>query len=116
MRDLISRQALIELIDNAEENFKIDNMDSISSNVEDPFVDGVLSGVFNIRQMVAQAPSVTPTRKKGHWIDHSDEGFVECSECGSCWTNCDGNTTDLHFCYSCGAKMAEDKYKAESEG
>lgn len=54
MIDLISRQALIERIDNAEENFKIDN------DVEDPFVDGVLSGVFNIRLMIAQAPSCEP--------------------------------------------------------
>ena len=44
--------------------------------------------------------------KKGHWIDHSEEGFVECSECGSA-TNCDGNINELHFCFSCGAKMDE---------
>ena len=43
-------------------------------------------------------------RKKGHWIDHSDEGYVECSECGSA-TNCDGNIADLHFCFNCGAEM-----------
>ena len=45
--------------------------------------------------------------KTGHWIDNSDEGFVECSECGS-YTNCDGNIADLHFCFSCGAKMDEE--------
>ena len=45
--------------------------------------------------------------KTGHWIDHSDEGYVECSNCGSA-TNCDGNIADLHFCFSCGAVM-EDK-------
>ena len=49
-------------------------------------------------------PPVTPARHKGHWIDHSDEGYVECSECGSA-TNCDGNIADLHFCFSCGAEM-----------
>ena len=43
--------------------------------------------------------------RKGHWIDH-DEGYVECSNCGSA-TNCDGNIADLHFCFSCGAKMDE---------
>ena len=42
--------------------------------------------------------------RKGHWIDHSDEGYAECSECGSA-TNCDGNIADLHFCFSCGAEM-----------
>ena len=38
-------------------------------------------------------------KKTGHWIDHSDEGYVECSNCGSA-TNCDGNIADLHFCFS----------------
>ena len=42
--------------------------------------------------------------KTGHWIDHSEEGFVECSECGSA-TNCNGDINELHFCFSCGAKM-----------
>ena len=52
-------------------------------------------------------PSVTPAtpiRPKGHWINHSDEGYVECPKCGSA-TNCDDNITDLHFCFSCGAEM-----------
>ena len=42
--------------------------------------------------------------KTGHWIDYSEEGFVECSECGAS-TNCDGNINELHFCFSCGARM-----------
>lgn len=67
--DCISRQALIKRIDYAEENFKVDNMDSISTGEENPFVDGVLSGVFNIRKMIAQAPSVAPTTK---WIPVSE--------------------------------------------
>lgn len=67
--DCISRQALIKRIDNAEENFKVDNMDSISSGEENPFVDGVLSGVFDIRKMIVQAPSVTPIQK---WIPTSE--------------------------------------------
>lgn len=55
--DAISRKALIERINQAEENFRADHIESISSG-DDPFVDGVLSGVFNIRQMVAQAPPI----------------------------------------------------------
>ena len=58
--DCVSRKALIERINHAEENFKADNMESIGSDDGDSFVDGVLSGVFNIREMVIQAPSVTP--------------------------------------------------------
>ena len=50
--------------------------------------------------------------RKGHWIDHSDEGYVECSNCGSA-TNCDGNIADLHFCFSCGAKMDEEVEEKE---
>ena len=46
--------------------------------------------------------------KTGHWIDYSEEGFVECSECGSC-TNCDGNINNLHFCFSCGAEMEREE-------
>lgn len=49
-------------------------------------------------------PPVTPIRPKGQWIDHSDEGYVECPRCGSA-TNCDENINDLHFCFSCGAEM-----------
>jgi hypothetical protein len=62
--DCISRKTLIERINHAEENFKADNMESIGSDDGDPFVNGVLSGVFNIREMVIQAPSVTPQEPK----------------------------------------------------
>ena len=63
-----------------------------------------LHGEMPEEEFVKALPSVTPIRPKGHWIDHSDEGFVECSNCGSA-TNCDGNIADLHFCFSCGAEM-----------
>ena len=66
-----------------------------------------LHGEMPEEEFIKELPSVTPARKKGHRIDHSDEGFVECSECGSA-TNCDGNIADLHFCFSCGAEMDED--------
>lgn len=69
-----------------------------------------LHGEMPEEEFVKALPSVTPARKKGHWIDHSDEGFVECSECGSA-TNCDGNIADLHFCFNCGAEMDEEESK-----
>lgn len=75
---------------------------------QDDFSKGNNSMLEEVIEAIEEFPSVTPTRPKGHWIDHSEEGFVECSECGSA-TNCDGNIADLHFCFSCGAKMAEDK-------
>lgn len=61
-KDAISRKALIERINQAEENFKSDYIESISSG-GGPFVDGVLSGIFNIRQMVAQAPSIAESEE-----------------------------------------------------
>ena len=68
-----------------------------------------LHGEMPEEEFIKELPSVTPARKTGHWIYHSDEGFVECSNCGSA-TNCDGNIADLHFCFSCGAKMDEDEH------
>jgi DNA-directed RNA polymerase subunit RPC12/RpoP len=53
---------------------------------------------------IEELPQVTPMRPKMRWIDHSDEGYVECPKCGSA-TNCDDNITALHFCFSCGAEM-----------
>ena len=67
-----------------------------------------LHGEMPEEEFIKELPSVTPARKTGHWIDHSDEGYVECSECGSC-TNCDGNIADLHFCFSCGAEMERER-------
>ena len=43
-------------------------------------------------------------RPTGRWIDYSDEGYVECPFCHSA-TTCDGNKDELHFCFSCGARM-----------
>ena len=56
------------------------------------------------RLALQNLPSAQPERKKGKWIDYSDEGYVECPFCHSA-TNCDGNKDELHFCFSCGADM-----------
>lgn len=48
----INKNKIIEEINKAEDNFRADNMESISSGVEDSFVDGVLSAVFCIREMI----------------------------------------------------------------
>lgn len=52
-------------------------------------------------------PSVQPSRK-GHWIDYSDEGYVECPFCEHA-TNCEGNIAELHYCFWCGASMEGSK-------
>ena len=50
-----------------------------------------------------QLVSAQPQRT-GRWIDHVEDGYVECPFCHSA-TNCDGNKEELHFCFSCGARM-----------
>lgn len=135
--DAVSRQALIERINNAEENFKADNMESIASDDGNPFVDGVLSGVFNIREMVAQAPSVTPTtciakvtfdkdelqkivdekvkemvveRKKGKWIEEPN-CWLRCSCCKSHYPHTSINGVNgSNYCPNCGAEMESEKW------
>ena len=60
--------------------------------------------------------------KTGHWIDYSEEGFVECPECGiglQDWHRVERDEDDdisfheyeFRYCPNCGAKLDE-----ESEG
>ena len=104
--DCISREALLKRINNAEENFRADNVDTIEMGVEDPFVDGVLSGVFNIREMVMQAPSVTPKWKTGHWINPYG-GNWHCDKCDH------EQGRKSNFCPNCGARMIESEVRNE---
>ena len=53
---------------------------------------------------IKAVPPAQPERKKGRWIDYTDEGYVECPFCHSA-TNCDDNKDELHFCFWCGARM-----------
>lgn len=46
--------------------------------------------------------------KQGEWIDHSDEGYVECPFCGEA-TNCEDNKDELHYCWNCGAYMRQEE-------
>jgi len=43
-------------------------------------------------------------RKTGKWISYIEDGYLECPFCGAA-TNCDGDESELHFCFSCGAQM-----------
>ena len=53
--------------------------------------------------IIDNAPTVEE-RPKGEWIDHSEEGYVECPFCEHL-TNCEDNIDELHYCWNCGAKM-----------
>ena len=57
-----------------------------------------------LNDSLENAPTIEPERNTGRWIDHAEEGYVECPFCHSA-TNCDDNISDLHFCFSCGARM-----------
>ena len=57
-----------------------------------------------VKEGLEGLPSLESERKRGKWIDYTDEGFVECPFCHSA-TNCDGNKDELHYCFSCGARM-----------
>lgn len=57
-------------------------------------------------ESIRNLPSVTPKEKTGYWIDHSDEGYVECPFCDHA-TTCDDNIDELHYCFYCGARMVE---------
>ena len=49
-------------------------------------------------------------RPHREWIDHSDEGYVECPFCGSA-TTCEDNKNELHYCWNCGAEMRQEETK-----
>ena len=65
----------------------------------------LLSGSFGERAKdIIKAIPTIEERKEGMWIDHSNEGYVECPFCGSC-TTCEDNIDELHFCFNCGNKL-----------
>ena len=61
-----------------------------------------LKGLIN---ELATFPSADVVKRKtGKWISYIEDGYLECPFCGAA-TNCDGDESELHFCFSCGAKM-----------
>lgn len=91
--DLISRQAMIEAMNEVYCHIEISKKRPVSKIERDIY--------FDMRKAVRSLPSVQP---KGEWIDYSEDGYVECPFCHSA-TTCDGNKDELHFCFSCGADM-----------
>ena len=59
--------------------------------------------LFAVDVLNAPAADVVE-RKTGKWISYIEDGYLECPFCGAA-TNCDGDESELHFCFSCGAKM-----------
>ena len=67
----------------------------------DGFADCRDDCASNIRNIPA---ADVVARKTGKWISYIEDGYLECPFCGAA-TNCDGDESELHFCFSCGAKM-----------
>ena len=64
-----------------------------------------VKGKLQVAREVLKLPTIEPERT-GRWINHVEDGYVECPFCHSA-TNCDDNISELHFCFSCGARMEE---------
>ena len=64
---------------------------------------------YDALQMAIKALEKEP--RKGHWIDHSDEGYVKCPICGREFVFLMGGT-NLKFCPNCGSQMS---YEQERE-
>lgn len=58
-----------------------------------------------IREDIRSIPAADVVERKiGKWITYLEDGFVECPFCHSA-TNCDGEISELHYCFNCGAQM-----------
>lgn len=71
---------------------------------------------ISVALFVQDDKSAFPTveRPHGEWIDHSDEGYVECPFCDHA-TTCDDNIEELHYCFFCGAELRKEGEKNESD-
>lgn len=93
MSDLISREDAIKQIE-YHQNHKIINKIKTKYALE------------MVKSSIEELPTAEP--KVGRWLDHSDEGYVQCPFCGSL-TTCEDNIDELHYCFNCGAKMERSK-------
>ena len=128
--DLISREALKKAIEKAFEEAnlseyeacvcvceiydkQIDNAPTVELN------ESVIQEVLNKRCMTAVTNeyliALHGKRPQGEWIDHSEDGYVECPFCEHL-TTCEDNIDELHYCWNCGAKMRKGGAKMRKGG
>ena len=71
-----------------------------------------------IAEEVKSLPSVTPSRRKGHWNEYytSQKGndVFNCKECGHTFIVMQGQD-DMNFCPNCGAEMVEPQESEDKE-
>lgn len=101
--DLISRQAVLKIIDGWYEQ----NRDT--ENIEDLIV------------LITYMDSVNPQEPEtGHWIEKDGfdgDVYYDCSECGESWTTIEGTPWDNEwdYCPSCGCRMVESQERSDKE-
>ena len=86
MNDLISRQAAIDAMEQAKEQY---------------FDRRVIIG--KMQNVVSNLPSAQPERKKGEWIETEFLKLRECSCCHVRWGMYD--VENFNFCPNCGADI-----------
>lgn len=90
MNDLISRQAVFDIIDDLRDRMTVE-------------------GYWSMVERVKALPSAQPERKTGHWIDAvipNDSGGLPVIVCDKCNTFFPLQFGDGHnFCPNCGARM-----------
>ena len=99
-------EEVAEKFESLHERYENMDEDRLLFRVEENECKNCANEHRQLAEWLKELKQLRKQEKTGHWIDHSDEGYVECSNCGSA-TNCDGNINELHFCFSCGAKMDE---------
>ena len=99
-------EEVAEKFESLHERYENMDEDRLLFRVEENECKNCANEHRQLAEWLKELKQLRKQEKTGHWIDHSDEGYVKCPICGSA-TNCDGNIADLHFCFSCGAKMGE---------
>ena len=101
-------EEVAEKFESLHERYENMDEDRLLFRVEENECKNCANEHRQLAEWLKELKQLRKQEKTGHWIDHSDEGYVECSNCGSA-TNCDGNIADLHFCFSCGAEMESEE-------
>ena len=101
-------EEVAEKFESLHERYENMDEDRLLFRVEENECKNCANEHRQLAEWLKELKQLRKQEKTGHWIDNSDEGYVECSNCGSA-TNCDGNIADLHFCFSCGAEMESEE-------
>ena len=99
--DFESGKRVLDIIDNEQtvepQKVLIANVTFDTEKLKE-FTDEIIERIKN-GEIVLQ-----DERTKGEWIDHSEDGYVECPICEHL-TTCEDNIDELHYCWNCGADM-----------